>query len=67
MDDARGSWSGTRVLVTGGAGNLGSNIVSHLLSRGARVTSFDVRQSAAAGKTQSVVGDICDRAALEAA
>ncbi len=34
-------WSGKHVLVTGGAGFIGSHIVDVMLSRGARVTAFD--------------------------
>jgi nucleoside-diphosphate-sugar epimerase len=36
------SQSGPRVLVTGGAGFMGINLVRHLLARGARVRSWDI-------------------------
>src|SRR5665213_2056590 len=35
------NWSGQRVLVTGGAGFLGSNLSIALAARGARVTALD--------------------------
>jgi UDP-glucose 4-epimerase len=37
----QGDWNGKHVLVTGGAGFIGSHIVDVMLRRGARVTAFD--------------------------
>ena len=63
-----------RVLVTGGAGFIGSHIVADLLRAGYRVTVFDnfssgLRENLAAfdGEVEIVEGDILDAEALTAA
>ncbi len=51
-----------RVLVTGGSGFVGANLVAELLERGYEVRSFDRAPSpvAAHPRLQVVQGDICD-------
>jgi 3beta-hydroxy-Delta5-steroid dehydrogenase / steroid Delta-isomerase len=51
-----------RVLVTGGSGFVGANLVTELLDRGHRVRSFDRAPSplAAHPRLEAVAGDICD-------
>ncbi len=53
-----------RVLVTGGSGFVGANLVTELLARGLEVRSFDRVPSPLAGnpRLQTVVGDITDTA-----
>jgi nucleoside-diphosphate-sugar epimerase len=55
------------VLITGGAGNLGSRLVIPLVQRGDRVVAFDIRsephfESAEFRETVVIVGDLADRA-----
>ena len=58
-----------RVLVTGGSGFVGANLVTELLDRGHAVRSFDRAPSplAAHPRLQMVEGDICDKATVAAA
>ena len=58
-----------RVLVTGGSGFVGANLVTELLDRGHEVRSFDRAPSplAAHPRLQVVEGDICDADTVAAA
>jgi UDP-glucose 4-epimerase len=58
-----------RVLVTGGAGFIGSHVVDKLLEAGHEPLVFDLRPSPyhPAGDVEQSVGDVTDRAALERA
>jgi len=57
-----------RILVTGGAGYIGSVVVAQLLERGYEPIVFDDlsngHRAALSGATKLIVGDIADRAAL---
>jgi UDP-glucose 4-epimerase len=57
------------VLVTGGAGFIGSHVVDRLLAAGMAPRIFDVRRSEhhEAGEVDTVVGDLLDRDALQTA
>ena len=58
-----------RVLVTGGSGFVGANLVTELLDRGHHVRSFDRAPSplAAHPRLEVLEGDICDAATVAAA
>ena len=58
-----------KILVTGGAGFIGSHVVDRLLAAGHEPRIFDVRRSKyhAAGEVDLVLGDLGDRAALRGA
>jgi UDP-glucose 4-epimerase len=58
-----------RVLVTGGAGFIGSHVVDRLRAAGMAPRIFDVRQSEhhAPDEVDTVLGDLLDRDALQAA
>jgi nucleoside-diphosphate-sugar epimerase len=57
------------VLVTGGSGFLGINLIRHLLARGVAVTSLDIEPFTYPEKTRvnAIVGDIRDKAAVQRA
>jgi UDP-glucose 4-epimerase len=66
----------SRVLVTGGAGFIGSHLVDHLAAHGVRVTVLDnfvngrrenLADAVATGRVEVVAGDITDRAACDRA
>jgi nucleoside-diphosphate-sugar epimerase len=63
------SQSGLRVLVTGGAGFMGINLIRHLLARDARVRSWDIApfDYPEADRIDVLQGDIRDRALHERA
>uniref|UniRef100_A0A7S4HF35 3-beta hydroxysteroid dehydrogenase/isomerase domain-containing protein n=1 Tax=Prymnesium polylepis TaxID=72548 RepID=A0A7S4HF35_9EUKA len=60
------TWRGTRCLVTGGAGNLGGQLIRLLRERGAFVSSLDLiaYDGPGAEGVRSFEGDICDAALL---
>jgi UDP-glucose 4-epimerase len=64
-------WSGKHVLVTGGAGFIGSHVVDHLVLRGALVTVYDNfstgRRSFVAERPRLTIveGDLLDQARLD--
>src|ERR1700674_2514488 len=55
MTSGNSFWSGRRVLVTGGASFIGSNLVDQILERGARVRIFDDLTS---GRLENVQGHL---------
>jgi SDR family mycofactocin-dependent oxidoreductase len=61
------AFEGRVALVTGAAGGIGSATVARLLAQGYAVTAVDVRTCAPAERVETVVADVRDRAALDAA
>lgn len=61
-----GDLTGSRVLVTGGAGFIGTTVVRRLLDAGADVTVADLKEPAVPG-VDSVVGDLRDPRTRDAA
>ena len=55
------------ILVTGGSGFIGLNVVEQLLARGEQIAVLDLRRPAAefAGKVTFVEGDVADRARVD--
>lgn len=51
-------WKGKKVLVTGGAGFIGSHVVEKLVVRGAKVTVLDTLQNGSKDNLQSVAKEI---------
>jgi UDP-glucose 4-epimerase len=58
---------GLRVLVTGGSGFVGRNVVARLLTRGHDVVVADHQEHDGNDEVKSVVGDLCDPAVREQA
>jgi len=69
MDDSSSTTELGRVLVTGGSGFVGANLVTELLDRGHRVRSFDRAPSPlpAHPRLEVIEGDICDQQTVAAA
>ena len=67
MTDPLFDVSGRVVVVTGGAGQLGTAYVKGLAERGARVAVFDVTDGSDSGDVRWWRVDVTDRAAVEAA
>ena len=74
LPDLSSAWNGKHVLVTGGAGFIGSHIVDVMLSRGARVTAFDNMSTGfpeflapARDNLRFVEGDLLNQAAIDEA
>src|ERR687897_2863209 len=58
-----------KVLITGGAGFLGINLIRHLLGRGYEISSLDVEEFdyPERGKIETIKGDIRDKALVDRA
>jgi 3beta-hydroxy-delta5-steroid dehydrogenase/steroid delta-isomerase len=69
MGDASSTTDLGRVLVTGGSGFVGANLVTELLDRGHAVRSFDRAPSPlpAYARLEVIEGDICDKDTVAAA
>jgi UDP-glucose 4-epimerase len=65
------NWTGKHVLVTGGAGFIGSHVADMLVERGARVTVFDNFSTGKAGyvpkRAELVRGDLLDQTKVDGA
>jgi UDP-glucose 4-epimerase len=65
MKDLRASFEGSRCVVFGGAGFLGSHIVDELVRHGADVTAFDLREPLVARDgVATFLGDMTDASAV---
>ena len=67
--DGQGQQSGKKVLITGGAGFLGINLIRHLDARGYRLASLDVEEFDYPEKdrVETIKGDIRDAAIVDKA
>jgi UDP-glucose 4-epimerase len=70
---SKSDWKGKHVLVTGGAGFIGSHVADEMLRRGARVTVFDNFSTGfrefipPRGSLEVIDGDLLDQARIDAA
>ncbi len=67
ITDRRGELTGRVAWVTGGAGGIGSAVVRHLAAEGATVAVLDIQDPAADLPAMSVLVDVGDEVAVDAA